>query len=144
MAEGDAVGPTSAEREQFRAEVARVSAGRSVRLSAWAWGILAVSTALVAAGSAWAGSDRSAPVVLALTALFLVTPIAFVVLTILAVRAAWRGLDSGHAVSRWANVLAILDVLGSITILVGFVFTVVAIWAFAQCASDPSCQLFQF
>lgn len=136
--------PAAAEREQVRAEAARLSATRSVRLSAWAWGVLALSTALIATGSAAAGSERSGPLVIAITALVLLTPIAFVVLTVLAVRAAWRGLDSGRPFTTWANVLAVFDVLGSLTLLVGLFFTVLAVWAFAQCASDPTCQLFTF
>jgi cation transport ATPase len=135
---------TSTEREQVRAEAARISATRSVRWSAWAWGVLAASFVLTSMGAALGGSDRSAPLVIALAALVLATPVAFVVLTVLAVRAAWRGLDSGYPVSRWANVLAVLDVLASVLVVVAVVLAVGFVWALHQCAADPTCQLFQF
>ena len=136
--------PTAAEREQIRAEVARVSATRSVRWSAWAWGALALSFLLTSAGAAVAGIERSAPLVVALAVLVVATPIVFVVLTILAVRAAWRGLDSGYPVSRRANVLAVVDVLASVVLVVGVALLVLALWSLGQCASDPTCQLITF
>jgi predicted ferric reductase len=136
--------PTSAEREQVRAEAARLSAMRSVRWSAWAWGVLAVSFALTALDVAGAGMERSAPLVVAFAVLVVATPIAFVVLTVLAVRAAWRGLDSGYPVSRWANVLAVLDVLASVFLVISVGIAVGFVLWLSQCAADPTCQLIQF
>jgi cation transport ATPase len=136
--------PTSAEREQVRAEAARQSAVRSVRWSAWAWGVLAAFFVLTAVDVAGAGMERSAPLVVVFAVLAIAGPVAFVVLTSLAVRAAWRGLDSGYPVSRWANVLAVLDVLASIVLVVGVGLLILVLWSFGQCASDPTCQLIQF
>ncbi len=136
--------PTSAEREQMRAEAARISATRSVRWSAWAWGVLAVSFALTSLSAVGIGAERPGPLVVALAVLVLATPVAFVVLTVLAVRAAWRGLDSGYPVSRWANVLAVLDVLASVLLVVSLVLAVGFVWALSQCGTDPTCQLIRF
>lgn len=128
----------------MRREAARVSAARSVRLSAWAWGVLAAAWALSSMAALGAAEERWAPLVVVIAVQVVAIPVVFVVLTVLAVRAAWRGLDSGYSVSRWATALAWLDAIMSAVLVIGAVVLALALWSFHQCVTDPTCQLFQF
>jgi len=112
------------------------AASRSVLLSAYAWGGLAVGVLLLPV----LGSSARA----LLLGLVLALPVAFTVLTVLAVRAARRGRGTGRLVSTWAVLLAMLDVVGAAVLLVGLAFTVRALVWWAQCDNGATCQLFTF
>jgi hypothetical protein len=113
--------------------VARGWAQRSLWTSAAAWVVLTVGVVL------WG----SAPYGVFLVALVGV-PGVFVILTVLAVRFARRGRDSGYRVTTWAIVVAVLDVVGSIVLLAGLGLLLGLARSIAQCADDPGCHLFQF
>ncbi len=122
----------------------RDQAAASLRLSAWAWGFMLVGLALQRVGLG--GRLGSVPfwAVAALLVTGLLAHLAFVVLTVLAVRAAWRGSDSGSSVSTWAGVVAGIDVVAALVLVLATTAAIWLAWTVAQCSTDANCSLFTF